>query len=97
VGVVPFYCVRRFYDARFLELRFNRSCAVLPDFNIAYIFTKIRTSLCRCGGAEKVWAESNDRRLILIVVTGIYTIARLAAVIYNGSVQTIILIIGAVI
>src|SRR5437899_4051325 len=86
----------------FLERRFSRSCAVyLAGISIlAYIFTKISVHLYAAAVVlERVvgW-NPLTAALILIVVTGIYTIAGgLAAVIYTDLVQTIILIIGAVI
>src|SRR5882724_8775867 len=99
---VPFYLRSNVFTMpEFLELRFNRSCAVyLAGISIlAYIFTKISVHLYAAAVVlEKVvgW-NPMTAALILIVVTGIYTIAGgLAAVIYTDLVQTIILIIGAV-
>src|SRR6266403_2142933 len=100
---VPFYLRSNVFTMpEFLERRFNRSCAVyLAGISIlAYIFTKISVHLYAAAVVlEKVlgW-NPMTAALILIVVTGIYTIAGgLAAVIYTDLVQTIILIIGAVI
>ena len=103
---VPFYLRSNVFTMpEFLERRFNRSCAVyLAGISIlAYIFTKISVHLYAAAIVlEKVvgWDPMTARyaALILIVVTGIYTIAGgLAAVIYTDMVQTIILILGAVI
>src|SRR4029077_9709458 len=100
---VPFYLRSNVFTMpEFLERRFSRSCAVyLAGISIlAYIFTKISVHLYAAAVVlEKVvgW-DPMTAALILIVVTGIYTIAGgLAAVIYTDLVQTIILIIGAVI
>src|SRR4029079_16923367 len=85
----------------FLELRFNRACAVyLAGISIvAYIFTKISVHLYAAGIVlERVvgW-NPMTAALILVIATGVYTIAGgLAAVIYTDLVQTVILILGAV-
>lgn len=99
---VPFYLRSNVFTMpEFLERRFSRSCAVyLAGISIAaYVFTKISVHLYAAAVVlEKVvgW-NPMTAALILIVVTGIYTIAGgLAAVIYTDLVQTIILIIGAV-
>src|SRR5712671_541084 len=100
---VPFYLRSNVFTMpEFLERRFSRNCAVyLAGISIlAYVFTKISVHLYAAAVVlEKVvgW-NPMTAALILIVVTGIYTIAGgLAAVIYTDLVQTIILIIGAVI
>src|SRR5436190_11452151 len=100
---VPFYLRSNVFTMpEFLERRFNRSCAVyLAAISIlAYIFTKISVHLYAAAVVlDKVvgW-DPMTAALILVVVTGIYTVAGgLAAVIYTDLVQTIILIIGAVI
>src|SRR5260221_3193575 len=100
---VPFYLRSNVFTMpEFLERRFSRSCAVyLAGISIlAYVFTKISVHLYAAAVVlEKVvgW-NPMTAALILIVVTGIYTIAGgLAAVIYTDLVQTIILIIGAVV
>src|SRR5256886_6296065 len=100
---VPFYLRSNVFTMpEFLERRYSRSCSVyLASISIlAYIFTKISVHLYAAAVVlEKVvgW-NPMAAALILIVVTGIYTIAGgLAAVIYTDLVQTIILIIGAVI
>src|SRR5919108_508364 len=86
----------------FLERRFSRSCAVyLAAISIlAYIFTKISVHLYAAAIVlERVvgWSPLTAA-VILVVATGIYTIAGgLAAVIYTDLVQTLILIAGAVI
>ena len=99
---VPFYLRSNVFTMpEFLERRFSRSCAVyLAGISIlAYVFTKISVHLYAAAIVlEKVvgW-NPMTAALILIVVTGIYTVAGgLSAVIYTDLVQTIILIIGAV-
>src|SRR5438045_2295605 len=100
---VPFYLRSNVFTMpEFLERRFSRSCAVyLAGISIlAYIFTKISVHLYAAAVVlERVvgW-NPLTAALILVVMTGIYTIAGgLSAVIYTDLVQTIILIIGAVI
>ena len=85
----------------FLERRFNRQCAVyLAGISIiAYIFTKISVQLYAASVVlERVAGWSLVKTaIILVIATGIYTIAGgLAAVIYTDTVQTLILITGAV-
>jgi SSS family solute:Na+ symporter len=100
---VPFY--RRsnvFTMPEFLERRFNRSCATyLASVSvIAYVFTKISVHLYAAAIVlERVvgWSPLTSA-VILVIATGIYTIAGgLAAVIYTDLVQTLILVSGAVI
>src|SRR6201987_2458621 len=84
-----------------LERRFNRECAVyLAGISIiAYIFTKISVQLYAASVVlERVAGWSLWKTaVVLVVATGIYTIAGgLAAVIYTATVQTLILITGAV-
>src|SRR5438045_2734977 len=100
---MPFYLRSNVFTMpEFLELRFNRSCAVyLAGVSIlAYIFTKISVHLYAAGIVlERVvgW-NPLTAALILVVATGVYTIAGgLAAVIYTDLVQTLILIAGAVV
>src|SRR5437588_6866035 len=100
---VPFYLRSNVFTMpEFLERRFSRSCSVyLAGISIlAYIFTKISVHLYAAAVVlERVvgW-NPLTAALILVVMTGIYTIAGgLSAVIYTDLVQTIILIIGAVI
>src|SRR2546423_1814420 len=100
---VPFYLRSNVFTMpEFLERRFSRSCAVyLAGISIlAYIFTKISVHLYAAAVVlERVvgW-NPLTAALILVVMTGIYTVAGgLSAVIYTDLVQTIILIIGAVI
>jgi len=100
---VPFYLRSNVFTMpEFLERRFNRSCAVyLASISIiAYVFTKISVHLYAAAVVlERVvgWSPMTAA-VILVVVTGIYTIAGgLAAVIYTDLVQTMILIVGAVI
>src|ERR671935_2159098 len=99
---VPFYLRSNVFTMpEFLELRFNRACAVyLAALSIvAYIFTKISVHLYAAGIVlERVvgW-NPLTAALVLVVATGVYTIAGgLAAVIYTDLVQTLILIAGAV-
>ena len=85
----------------FLERRFNRNCATyLAAISIiAYIFTKISVHLYAAGIVlERVvgWNQWTAA-IILVIATGIYTIAGgLAAVIYTDLVQTLILLAGAI-
>jgi solute:Na+ symporter, SSS family len=100
---VPFYLRSNVFTMpEFLERRFSRSCAVyLAGISIiAYVFTKISVHLYaaaiviqRVLNINALWVA-----VILVIATGIYTIAGgLAAVIYTDLVQTLILIVGAVI
>src|SRR5947209_4161083 len=100
---VPFYLRSNVFTMpEFLERRFNRHCATyLATISvIAYIFTKISVHLYAAAIVlERVvgWSPLTAA-VILVVVTGIYTIAGgLAAMIYTDLVQTLILIAGAVI
>lgn len=100
---VPFYKRSNVFTMpEFLERRFNRNCAVyLAAISIlAYIFTKISVHLYAAAIVlERVvgWSPLTAA-FILVIATGIYTIAGgLAAVIYTDLVQTLILIFGAVI
>ncbi len=94
---VPFYL----RSNEFLERRFNRNCATyLASISvIAYIFTKISVHLYAAAIVlERVvgWSPLTAA-VILVVATGIYTIAGgLAAVIYTDLVQTLILLAGAI-
>jgi SSS family solute:Na+ symporter len=99
---VPFYLRSNVFTMpEFLERRFNRQCAVyLAGISIiAYIFTKISVQLYAASVVlERVAGWSLWKTaVILVIATGIYTIAGgLAAVIYTDTVQTLILIAGAV-
>src|SRR5438132_460983 len=99
---VPFYLRSNVFTMpEFLELRFSRACAVyLAGVSIiAYIFTKISVHLYAASVVlERVAGWSLWKTaIILVIATGIYTIAGgLAAVIYTDTVQTLILITGAV-
>ncbi|HZQ68253.1 MAG TPA: sodium:solute symporter [Terriglobales bacterium] len=100
---VPFYLRSNVFTMpEFLERRFSRSCAVyLASISIlAYVFTKISVHLYAAAVVlERVvgWSPLTAA-VILVIATGIYTIAGgLAAVIYTDLVQTLILIVGAVI
>jgi len=100
---VPFYLRSNVFTMpEFLERRFNRSCATyLASISvIAYVFTKISVHLYAAAVVlERVvgWSPMTAA-IILVVATGIYTIAGgLAAVIYTDLVQTLILVVGAVV
>ncbi len=99
---VPFYLRSNVFTMpEFLERRFNRHCATyLASISvIAYIFTKISVHLYAAAIVlERVvgWSPLTAA-VILVVATGIYTIAGgLAAVIYTDLVQTLILLAGAI-
>src|SRR6202166_2193511 len=99
---VPFYLRSNVFTMpEFLERRFNRNCAMyLASISIiAYIFTKISVHLYAAAIVlERVvgWSPLTAA-VILVVATGIYTIAGgLAAVIYTDLVQTLILLAGAI-
>ena len=98
---VPFYLRSNVFTMpQFLERRFSRQCAVyLAGISIiAYIFTKISVQLYAASVVlERVAGWSLWKTaVVLVVATGIYTIAGgLAAVIYTDTVQTLILIAGA--
>src|SRR6266849_3023398 len=99
---VPFYLRSNVFTMpEFLERRFNRNCATyLATISvIAYIFTKISVHLYAAAIVlERVvgWSPLTAA-VILVVATGIYTIAGgLAAVIYTDLVQTLILLAGAI-
>jgi solute:Na+ symporter, SSS family len=100
---VPFYLRSNVLTMpEFLERRFNRSCAVyLAGVSIlAYIFTKISVHLYAAAVVLEHVVGWNPltAAMILVVVTGIYTIAGgLAAVIYTELVQTLVLLTGAVV
>src|SRR5579863_9168919 len=99
---VPFYLRSNVFTMpEFLERRFSRSCAVdLAGISIlAYVFTKISVHLYAAAIVlERVvgWSPMTAA-VILVVATGIYTVAGgLAAVIYTDLVQTLILLAGAI-
>lgn len=102
-GFVPFYLRSNVLTMpEFLERRFNRSCAVyLAGVSIlAYIFTKISVHLYAAAVVLEHVVGWNPltAAMILVVMTGIYTIAGgLAAVIYTELVQTLVLLTGAVV
>jgi SSS family solute:Na+ symporter len=99
---VPFYLRSNVFTMpEFLERRFNRQSAVyLAGISIiAYIFTKISVQLYAASVVlERVAGWSLWKTaVVLVIATGIYTVAGgLAAVIYTDTVQTLILISGAV-
>ena len=98
---VPFYLRSNVFTMpEFLERRFSRNCAVyLAVISIiAYIFTKISVQLYAASvvlervAGWKLW----ETAVVLVIAVGIYTVAGgLAAVIYTDTVQTLILITGA--
>src|SRR6476646_2491117 len=99
---VPFYLRSNVFTMpQFLERRFSRQCAVyLAGISIiAYIFTKISVQLYAASVVlERVAGWSLWKTaVVLVIAVGIYTVAGgLAAVIYTDTVQTLILITGAV-
>src|SRR5512141_982369 len=99
---VPFYLRSNVFTMpEFLERRFNRKCAVyLASVSIiAYILTKISVHLWAAAIVlERVvgWSPM-QAAIILVIATGIYTIAGgLGAVIYTEVVQTLVLLTGAI-
>src|SRR5690349_11324003 len=99
---VPFYLRSNVFTMpEFLERRFNRQCAVyLASVSIiAYILTKISVHLWAAAIVlERVvgWSPM-EAAIILVIATGIYTIAGgLGAVIYTEVVQTLVLLTGAI-
>ncbi len=98
---VPFYLRSNVFTMpEFLERRFNRNCAnYLATISvIAYIFTKISVHLYAAAIVLQRVVTWNQWTvaIILLLATGVYTIAGgLAAVIYTDLVQTIILLLGA--
>lgn len=99
---VPFYLRSNVFTMpEFLERRFNRSSAVyLASISIiAYILTKISVHLWAAAIVlQRVvgWSPLKAA-LVLVIVTGIYTIAGgLSAVIYTEVVQTLVLLAGAI-
>lgn len=100
---VPFYLrTNVFTMPEFLERRYNRAASnYLTVVSIlAYIFTKISVHLYAAAIVLKEVAgwEPLTASVILIIATGIYTIAGgFEAVVYTDLVQTLILIFGAVV
>lgn len=100
---VPFYLrTNVFTMPEFLERRFNRAASgYLTAISIlAYIFTKISVHLYAAAIVLKEVAgwEPLTAAVVLIVATGIYTVAGgFEAVVYTDMVQTLILILGAVV
>src|SRR5678815_5142267 len=99
---VPFYLRSNVFTMpEFLERRFDRQCAVyLASVSIiAYILTKISVHLWAAAIVlERVvgWSPM-QAAIILVIATGIYTIAGgLGAVIYTEVVQTMVLLTGAI-
>jgi len=99
---VPFYLKSGVFTMpEFLERRYNRSSRMyLTSVSIvAYIFTKISVTLFAGGILLHVilgW-DMVTSAIVLIIITGIYTIAGgLSAVIYTELMQTVVLIGGAI-
>src|SRR5438445_3370699 len=99
---VPFYLRSNVFTMpEFLERRFNRGSAVyLASISIiGYILTKISVHLWAAAIVlERVvgWSPLKAA-IVLVIVTGIYTIAGgLSAVIYTEVVQTLVLLTGAI-
>ncbi len=98
---VPFYLRSNVYTMpEFLERRYNRACRTyLASISLlAYIFTKIAVAVFAGAIVLKAvlgW-DMVTSSLALVVATGIYTVAGgLAAVIYTEVIQTVILVLGA--
>src|SRR6476469_5828267 len=99
---VPFYLRSNVFTMpEFLERRFSRGSAVyLASISIiAYVLTKLSVHLWAAAIVlERVvgWSPLKAA-LVLVVVTGIYTVAGgLSAVIYTEVVQTLVLLTGAI-
>ncbi|MHC4123932.1 MAG: sodium:solute symporter [Planctomycetota bacterium] len=100
---LPYYLKSNVFTMpEYLEKRFNPGCRwTLTAISIfAYIFTKISVALF--AGAILIKAvigwPTHISAVVLVVATGIYTIAGgLAAVIYTDLIQAIILIGGSII
>ncbi len=100
---VPFYLRSNVYTMpEFLERRYNGACRTyLASISlIAYVFTKIAVAVFAGAIVLKavlgwsMWQSS----LALVIATGIYTVAGgLAAVIYTEVIQTVILVVGALV
>jgi len=100
---VPFYLRSNVYTMpEFLERRYNSACRTyLASISlIAYIFTKIAVAVFAGAIVLKAvlgW-DMVTSSLALVVATGIYTVAGgMAAVIYTEVVQTVILVLGALV
>ncbi len=100
---VPFYLRSNVYTMpEFLERRYNSACRTyLASISlIAYIFTKIAVAVFAGAIVLKAvlgW-DMVTSSLALVVATGIYTVAGgLAAVIYTEVIQTVILVLGALV
>ncbi len=100
---VPFYLRSNVYTMpEFLERRYNSACRMyLASISLlAYIFTKIAVAVFAGAIVLKAvlgW-DMVTSSLALVVATGIYTVAGgLAAVIYTEVIQTVILVLGALV
>ncbi len=100
---VPFYLRSGVYTMpEFLERRYSPACRTyLATISlIAYVFTKIAVAIFAGAIVLKavlgwgMWQSS----LALVIATGIYTVAGgMAAVIYTEVIQTVILVVGALV
>lgn len=100
---VPFYLRSNVYTMpEFLERRYNGACRTyLAGISlIAYVFTKIAVAIFAGAIVLKAvlgWGMVKSS-LALVIATGIYTVAGgLAAVIYTEVIQTVILVVGALV
>ncbi len=100
---VPFYLRSNVYTMpEFLERRYNSACRTyLASVSlIAYVFTKIAVAIFAGAIVLKAvlgWGMV-ESSLALVIATGIYTVAGgLAAVIYTEVIQTVILVVGALV
>ncbi len=100
---VPFYLRSHVFTMpEFLERRYSPACRTYLTWVslIAYIFTKISVALF-AGGIlirEVVGWDYMTSAILLVIATGVYTVAGgLAAVIYTDLFQAFILIGGAVV
>ncbi|MBM3726588.1 MAG: sodium/solute symporter [Acidobacteria bacterium] len=100
---VPHYLKSRVFTMpEFLEKRFSARCRwyLTVISLLAYVFTKISVSLF-AGGIlirEVFGWDYMTSAVLLVVATGIYTVAGgLAAVIYTDLFQAVLLVLGAVV
>lgn len=100
---VPFYLRSNVYTMpEFLERRYSGACRTyLAGISlIAYVFTKIAVAIFAGAIVLKAvlgWGMVKSS-LALVIATGIYTVAGgLAAVIYTEVIQTVILVVGALV
>ena len=100
---VPFYLRSNVYTMpEFLERRYSSACRTyLASISlIAYVFTKIAVAILAGAIVLKAvlgWGMV-ESSLALVIATGIYTVGGgLAAVIYTEVIQTVILVVGALV